>query len=211
VFCALACTVLRARPTPIHSGPPTKRASHPTHSPPKPKVIISYLEIYNEVGYDLLDPAREVAALEDMPQVFLQEDEEGRLHLRNLSSHRACTEEEALNLVRGGFGSWRGSHQSVSACVAHPFTHHPQIAPPYTHTPAPSNQQLFLGDTNRTISETPMNQASSRSHCVFTIELVARRPGEDRLRRSKLNLVDLAGSERVGKTGSEGTVLKEAK
>lgn len=56
-----------------------------------------------------------------------------------------------------------------------------------------------------------MNQASSRSHCVFTITLEARRPGDDRVRRSKLNLVDLAGSERVGKTGSEGTVLKEAK
>lgn len=56
-----------------------------------------------------------------------------------------------------------------------------------------------------------MNQASSRSHCVFTIEIEARRPGEATLRRSKLHLVDLAGSERVGKTGSEGTTLKEAK
>ncbi len=34
--------------------------------------------------------------------------------------------------------------------------------------------QLFLGDTNRTISETPMNMASSRSHCVFTIYVEAR-------------------------------------
>lgn len=34
--------------------------------------------------------------------------------------------------------------------------------------------QLFLGDTNRTISETPMNMASSRSHCVFTIYIEAR-------------------------------------
>lgn len=33
-----------------------------------PQVLVSYLEIYNEVGYDLLDPAREVAQLEDMPQ-----------------------------------------------------------------------------------------------------------------------------------------------
>lgn len=35
--------------------------------------------------------------------------------------------------------------------------------------------QLFLGDTNRTISETPMNQASSRSHCIFTIYVEARK------------------------------------
>ena len=33
-------------------------------------------------------------------QVFVQEDEEGRAHLRNLSCHPAASEEEALNLVR---------------------------------------------------------------------------------------------------------------
>lgn len=36
------------------------------------QVYISYLEIYNEVGYDLLDPTREVQAMEDLPQVGLQ-------------------------------------------------------------------------------------------------------------------------------------------
>jgi hypothetical protein len=71
--------------------------------------------------------------------------------------------------------------------------------------------QLFVGDTNRTISETPMNQASSRSHCIFTLHLEARPAGGDTVRRSKLHLVDLAGSERVGKTGIDGTTLKEAK
>jgi hypothetical protein len=54
-----------------------------------------------------------------------------------------------------------------------------------------------VGDTNRTISETPMNQASSRSHCIFTLHLEARPVGGDTVRRSKLHLVDLAGSERV--------------
>lgn len=63
--------------------------------------------------------------------------------------------------------------------------------------------QLFLGDTNRTISETPMNQASSRSHCIFSIMLEARQAGSDVVRRSKLHLVDLAGSERVAKSGAE--------
>lgn len=32
------------------------------------QVYVSYLEIYNEVGYDLLDPTREVQAMEDLPQ-----------------------------------------------------------------------------------------------------------------------------------------------
>ena len=34
--------------------------------------------------------------------------------------------------------------------------------------------QLFLGETNRTLSETPMNMASSRSHCIFTLHVESR-------------------------------------
>lgn len=56
-------------------------------------------------------------------------------------------------------------------------------------------------------------QASSRSHCIFTLSLEGRRrgQGEDRVRRSKLNLVDLAGSERVHKTAARGQTLREAR
>ena len=35
--------------------------------------------------------------------------------------------------------------------------------------------QLFLGETNRTISETPLNMASSRSHCIFTLHVDSRK------------------------------------
>ncbi|XP_029622712.1 kinesin-like protein KIF6 isoform X2 [Salmo trutta] len=70
---------------------------------------------------------------------------------------------------------------------------------------------LFLGDTNRMIAETPMNQASTRSHCIFTMHVCGREPGSVTVRRSKLHLVDLAGSERVGKTGVCGQLLTEAK
>lgn len=37
--------------------------------------------------------------------------------------------------------------------------------------------QLFVGDTNRTISETPMNMTSSRSHCIFTLHVESRKVG----------------------------------
>jgi kinesin family protein 6/9 len=70
---------------------------------------------------------------------------------------------------------------------------------------------LFLGDTNRMIAETPMNQASTRSHCIFTIHLSTRLSGATTIRRAKLHLVDLAGSERVSKTNIGGTLLNEAK
>ncbi|NXT38465.1 KIF6 protein, partial [Pelecanoides urinatrix] len=129
---------------------------------------VSYLEIYNECGYDLLDPRHEASRLEDLPKVAIMEDPDQNIHLKNLSLQQATNEEEALNL-------------------------------------------LFLGDTNRMIAETPMNQASTRSHCIFTIHLSSKEPGSATIRRSKLHLVDLAGSERVAKTGVGGHLLTEAK
>jgi kinesin family protein 6/9 len=129
---------------------------------------ISYLEIYNESGYDLLDSTHETTKLEDMKKVVMMENEDGNYHLKNLSLHPVASEEDALNC-------------------------------------------LFLGDTNRAISETDMNQASSRSHCIFTVSIEARPTTSDTVRRSKLHLVDLAGSERVSKTSSNGQTLREAK
>ncbi|XP_071995860.1 kinesin-like protein KIF6 isoform X2 [Engystomops pustulosus] len=131
-------------------------------------VHVSYLEIYNECGYDLLDPRHEASKLEDLPKVTIMEDPDQNIHLKNLSLQPATSEEEALNL-------------------------------------------LFLGDTNRMIAETPMNQASTRSHCIFTIHISSKEPGSATVRRSKLHLVDLAGSERVAKTGVGGQLLTEAK
>ena len=70
---------------------------------------------------------------------------------------------------------------------------------------------LFLGDTNRAIAATEMNQNSTRSHCIFTVVLEKRTAGTDTVIRSKLNIVDLAGSERVSRSNSAGQTLKEAK
>ncbi|KAM6169254.1 LOW QUALITY PROTEIN: kinesin-like protein KIF9 [Rhynchocyon petersi] len=71
---------------------------------------------------------------------------------------------------------------------------------------------LFEGETNRIIASHAMNKNSSRSHCIFTIYMEAhsRTLSDEKYITSKINLVDLAGSERLGKSGSEGRVLKEA-
>ena len=114
------------------------------------KVSISYIEIYNESGYDLLDEKHDrnpqkikIGGLENFPKVQLMEDATGNISLRNMSIHTAASEEDALSL-------------------------------------------LFLGDTNRAIAETPMNMASTRSHCIFTIYL-QRSSGEGgRVVKSKL-------------------------
>lgn len=71
---------------------------------------------------------------------------------------------------------------------------------------------LFEGETNRTISEHQLNKSSSRSHCIFTlnVESKSRVESSEKIVTSKFHLVDLAGSERTKKTGSEGITLKEA-
>ncbi|XP_041103567.1 kinesin-like protein KIF9 isoform X2 [Polyodon spathula] len=71
---------------------------------------------------------------------------------------------------------------------------------------------LFEGETNRIIASHALNKNSSRSHCILTvyIESRSRTLSDAKYVTSKLNLVDLAGSERLGKTGSEGQVLREA-
>ncbi|XP_039269912.2 kinesin-like protein KIF9 [Styela clava] len=71
---------------------------------------------------------------------------------------------------------------------------------------------LFEGETNRVIAAHSLNKNSSRSHCIFTIHIESRSRTQSSAKyvASKLNLVDLAGSERIGKTGSQGQILREA-
>ncbi|XP_071506252.1 kinesin-II 95 kDa subunit-like, partial [Diadema antillarum] len=72
---------------------------------------------------------------------------------------------------------------------------------------------MTVGNNNRSVGATNMNEQSSRSHAIFiiTIECSELGPdGENHIRVGKLNLVDLAGSERQNKTGATGERLKEA-
>lgn len=58
---------------------------------------------------------------------------------------------------------------------------------------------MQAGKKNRSIGETLMNKASSRSHSIFTIVVEAADTSGEHIRVGKLNLVDLAGSERQSK------------
>merc|ERR1711871_149142 len=71
---------------------------------------------------------------------------------------------------------------------------------------------MQAGKKNRSVGATLMNQASSRSHSIFTIIIECAESDKrgDHIRVGKLNLVDLAGSERQSKTGATGDRLKEA-
>ncbi|XP_077198055.1 kinesin-like protein KIF6 isoform X3 [Paroedura picta] len=77
---------------------------------------ISYLEIYNECGYDLLDPRHEASKLEDLPKVTIMEDPDQNIHLKHLSLHQAINEEEALNLLFLGDTNRMIAEESISTC-----------------------------------------------------------------------------------------------
>ena len=130
-------------------------------------IQVSYLEIYNEIMFDLLP--EDGKFLGERANIEFQEDNKGNVIVKGLSKHKVTNEEECFNL-------------------------------------------LFEGESNRTISEHKLNQGSSRSHCLFMIQLEMKSKIEstEKIMVSKLNFVDLAGSERVKKTGSTGVTLKEA-
>ena len=130
-------------------------------------IQISYLEIYNEIMFDLLP--EDGKFIGERANIEFQEDNKGNVSVKGLSKHKVTNEEECFNL-------------------------------------------LFEGESNRTISEHKLNQGSSRSHCLFMIqlEMKSKIKSTEKIMVSKLNFVDLAGSERVKKTGSSGITLKEA-
>mmetsp|Transcript_68132 Transcript_68132/g.163501 ORF Transcript_68132/g.163501 Transcript_68132/m.163501 type:complete len:793 (-) Transcript_68132:202-2580(-) len=74
-------------------------------------------------------------------------------------------------------------------------------------------QVMLVGQRNRSVASTLMNNESSRSHSIFTITIETAETGVDgqeHIRVGKMNMVDLAGSERQSKTGATGETLKEA-
>ena len=70
---------------------------------------------------------------------------------------------------------------------------------------------IDIGEGNRTIGETQMNQTSSRSHTVVTIDFqkVTKLAGKDGRTQSMINIVDLAGSEKSTQAGTTGDRLAE--
>ena len=136
------------------------------------KVYISYLEIYNNDGYDLLSDTgaggtQRRFELESLPRVRIRENRSRQLILTNLSIHEIDNFQEGMAL-------------------------------------------LMLGDDNRVVAETPKNDASTRSHCLFMIQIESQKIGEDLKILSKLHIVDLSGSETPSKTNLSGIRMTEA-
>ncbi|XP_068168906.1 kinesin-like protein KIF23 isoform X2 [Antennarius striatus] len=140
-------------------------------------VFVSYIEIYNNYIYDLLEETQEDAIKPKPPQSkILREDQNHNMYVSGCMEVEVKSSEEAF-------------------------------------------QVFWKGQKRRKVANTCLNRESSRSHSVFIIKL-AQAPldadGDNVLQDknqvvvSQLCLVDLAGSERTGRTGAEGTRIREA-
>ncbi|XP_074822736.1 kinesin-like protein KIF23 isoform X3 [Natator depressus] len=154
-------------------------------------VFVSYIEIYNNYIYDLLEevpfdpikpkwnscntPVRNGDFIPPQSKV-LREDQNHNMYVIGCTEVEVKSTEEAFEVF------WRGQKK-------------------------------------RRIANTQLNRESSRSHSVFMIKL-AQAPldadGDNVLQEreqitlSQLSLVDLAGSERTNRTKAEGNRLREA-
>uniref|UniRef100_A0A672GF60 Kinesin-like protein n=1 Tax=Salarias fasciatus TaxID=181472 RepID=A0A672GF60_SALFA len=155
-------------------------------------VFVSYVEIYNNYIYDLLEETQEDAIkpkwngggtpvrpnTEFIPPQsrILREDQNHNMYVAGCMEVEVKSAEEAFQVF------WRGQKK-------------------------------------RKVANTRLNRESSRSHSVFVIKL-AQAPldaegdnvlqDKNQVSVSQLCLVDLAGSERTGRTGAEGTRIREA-
>uniref|UniRef100_A0A8D3ASL1 Kinesin-like protein n=1 Tax=Scophthalmus maximus TaxID=52904 RepID=A0A8D3ASL1_SCOMX len=140
-------------------------------------IFVSYIEIYNNYIYDLLEENQEDAIKPKPPQSrILREDQNHNMYVAGCMEVEVKSAEEAFQVF------WRGQKK-------------------------------------RKVANTRLNRESSRSHSVFIIKL-AQAPldadgdnilqDKNQVSVSQLCLVDLAGSERTGRTGAEGTRIREA-
>lgn len=70
-------------------------------------------------------------------------------------------------------------------------------------------EYLVRGGNSRTTGSTAMNDVSSRSHAIFTVNVAMTNIEDETKTNAKFHLVDLAGSERSKKTLATGTRFKE--
>ncbi|XP_049929924.1 kinesin-like protein KIF23 isoform X2 [Epinephelus moara] len=140
-------------------------------------VFVSYIEIYNNYIYDLLEENQEDAIKPKPPQSkILREDQNHNMYVAGCMEVEVKSAEEAF-------------------------------------------QVFWKGQKKRKVANTRLNRESSRSHSVLIIKL-AQAPldadgdnilqDKNQVSVSQLCLVDLAGSERTGRTGAEGTRIREA-
>ncbi|KAK7880603.1 hypothetical protein WMY93_032754 [Mugilogobius chulae] len=155
-------------------------------------VFVSYIEIYNNYIYDLLEEASE--------DLIKPKWNAGGTPVRQNTDFIP----PQSKLLREDFNH----NMYVAGCVEMEVK-----------SAEEAFQVFWKGQKRRKVANTRLNRESSRSHSVFIIKLVQApldADGDNILQDknqvilSQLCLVDLAGSERTMRTGAEGTRIREA-
>jgi kinesin family protein 4/21/27 len=138
-------------------------------------VFVSFLQIYNEKVFDLLNPTSaslvvkkpssnkaQGASLDQLPGLRMRWNKKDQFVVENLYIFEAFSAKEVLDLYR-------------------------------------------FGQKNKVLASHNLNEVSSRSHSIFALTLESMDLKDpNHITVSKLQLVDLAGSEKQSLTGTTG-------
>ncbi|KAJ0100452.1 hypothetical protein Patl1_20469 [Pistacia atlantica] len=97
----------------------------------------------------------------------------------------------------------------IRSCASENGLSLPDATMHYVKSPTDVLHLMKVGEVNRAVNSTAINNRSSRSHSILTVHIHGKDTTGSIL-RSCLHLVDLAGSERVDKSEVTGDRLKEA-
>ncbi|KAF9452579.1 kinesin-domain-containing protein [Macrolepiota fuliginosa MF-IS2] len=155
-------------------------------------VWISYVEVYNEKVYDLLDSVKDESS--QKPTQKSAADLKLLLTRKALPLRPSPTSDNEDVEINGKYIAGLRQFRVTSAAQAKSI--------------------VKLGQLHRRVFGTLANHQSSRSHGMVIIKIVRGHRGEKddptSLQVSRLTLVDLAGSERTKHTHTTGERLKEA-
>ncbi|KDN52948.1 P-loop containing nucleoside triphosphate hydrolase protein [Tilletiaria anomala UBC 951] len=190
-------------------------------------VWISYLEVYNEKLYDLLDVTPTTAAAGGSAACGMSRSES----VRGCSATGASNWSLAAAAATGGSGGLPSSTSSAAVSLtrhALPLKNDsdsagdPEGQCKYAvglseHQVCSAEEARALikrGEQNRAVFGTMANRVSSRSHGVFTVRVIREHGGEvgeAMYSTSRMSIVDLAGSERMANTQlTDAARMKEA-
>ena len=167
-------------------------------------VSASYLEIYNEVIGDLLNPAPLMDDFEPLPP---KERIKLEKKLKKLVAEKKIDQAEKIRAKLDP--SLAKALVDAKAPRVREDPERGVVVDNLKHFAVSSfsdcEKLLDEGFKNRTVGSTAMNATSSRSHCCFQLEFIQKATKSC----SRITLVDLAGSEKTETAKTEGEGLRE--